>query len=297
MTRLTPAQRATFEAHGYLAPVDAIGAEEAGEHARRLAGLLAATGGHPDVRLRNNPHLLLRWMADLVRDARVLDPVEDILGSDLLVLRTTLFVKAPRDPGIVAWHQDLAYWDLSSDRTVTAWVALTDSTSANGCMCVVPDSHRGPLLDHRLGRDRHNRLLRGQLVRVDLPPERIAPLELRAGQLSLHHGLLLHSSPPNPSDTLRAGLAVRLITPEIRQGGPRHGATLVRGIDPYGHYDHEPAPRFDGDPLARAWHQRALRRYAAHVAWQMVRRPSRSHLALLARMATRSDYLRVLLRQ
>ncbi len=297
MTRLTPAQRADFDAHGYLAPVDALGADEAAEHGRRLAVLLAPTGGHPDVRLRNNPHLLLRWMADLVRDPRVLDPLEDLLGPDLLVLRTTLFVKVPRDPGIVAWHQDLAYWDLSSDRTITAWVAFTDSTTANGCMRVVPGSHRGPLLDHRLGRDRHNRLLRGQLVRVDLPPERVAALELRAGQLSLHHGLTLHSSPPNPSDTLRAGLAMRFISPEVRQRGPRHGATLVRGADPYGYYDHEPAPRFDGDPVARAWHRRALRRYAAHVAWQAVRRPSPGQLALLGRIAMRSDLLRALLRR
>lgn len=294
LKRLTAEQRAHYDAHGYVAPVDALSREEAADCERRLVAALAPNGGHADSRLRNNPHLLLRWMADLVRDARLLDAVEDILGPDLLVLRTTLFAKAPRDRGTVTWHQDLAYWDLSSDRAVSAWVALTDSTAANGCVRVVRGSHRGPLLDHTLGRDRDNRLLRGQLVNVDPSPEDIANLELCAGQFSLHHGMLLHSSPENPSDTLRAGLAVRFIGPEVRQGGPRPTATLVRGTDAYRHYEHEPAPRFDGDPVARTWHRRALRRYAAHVVWQVLRRPSREHLALLARLMTRRDALRAM---
>jgi non-haem Fe2+, alpha-ketoglutarate-dependent halogenase len=294
MTGLTTAQRAQFDAHGYVAPVDALDADEAAEHRRRLETLLAPSGGRADTRTRNNPHLLARWMADLVRHPRVLDAVEDVLGPDLLVLRSTLFVKPPHDPGVVTWHQDLAYWDLSSDRTVTAWIALTESTSANGCVRVVPGSHLQPLLPHTLGRDRNNRLLRGQLAQVDIPAERVATLELRPGQFSLHHGRLLHSSPANPSATLRAGLAVRFITPDTRQGGPRHGATLVRGVDPYGYYDHEPAPRVDGDPVARAWHARALRRYALHVAWQGLRHPSPDHLRLLARLALRADALRAM---
>jgi hypothetical protein len=294
MSHLTPAQRAAYEAQGYLTPIDALSPAEAAACGARLTALLAPSGGRADVRLRNNPHLLLRWMADLVRDARITDAAADVLGPDLLVLRTTLFVKPPHDPGSIAWHQDLAYWDLTSQRTVTAWIALTDSTIANGCVRVVPGSHRGPLLEHRLAGDQHNRLLRGQLAAVDPEPERVAALELRAGQFSLHHGLLLHSSPNNPAATLRGGLAVRFIAPDVRQRGPRPTATLVRGVDRYGHYDLEPAPRYDGDPLALAWHRRHLRRYAVHVAWQIARRPSRQHLALLLRLVTRGDYLKVL---
>ena len=294
MTVLTAAQRTAWEADGYLAPLDGISAAEAADCAQRLAALLAPHGGRADVRLRNSPHLLLRWMADLIRDPRVLEPVADLLGSDLLVLRTTLFVKPPRDPGTVAWHQDLAYWDLSSDRTVTAWIAFTDSTTANGCVRVLPGSHRGPLLDHQLARDQHNRLLRGQLVDVDPPPEQIANLELRPGQFSLHHGLTLHSSLGNPSDTTRAGLAVRFISPDVRQRSLWPSATLVRGVDRCGHYAHDPAPRFDGDPVSRAWHHRSLRRYAMHLGWQVLRNPSRQHLRLVVRLLRRGDYLRAL---
>jgi chlorinating enzyme len=296
MKRLTAAQRSAYETQGYLAPLDALTTEEADACRRQLEAELAPLGGRPDGRLRNKPHLLLRWAADLVRDARILDVVEDLLGPDLLVLHTTLFVKAPHDPGYVAWHQDMAYWDLSSDRILTAWVAITDSTKANGCLRVVPGSHRGAMRPHRLGRDPNNRLIRGQTVVGDLGTEDAACLELRAGQLSLHHGRTLHGSPANPSGTLRAGLAVRYIAPEVRQGGPRHSATPVRGRDTVGHYDHEPAPRFDYDPIARRWHTRSLRRYAVHVLWQALREPSLDHLALVGRMAARLDVLRAMLR-
>jgi ectoine hydroxylase-related dioxygenase (phytanoyl-CoA dioxygenase family) len=292
--RLTPAEQAAFNADGYLAPVDVLGGDEVAAYRAHLEAALAATGGRADARLRNKPHLLLCWMAILVRDARVLDALEDLLGPDLLVLRTTLFVKTARDPGQVTWHQDTAYWDLSDDRVVTAWIALTDSTTANGCVRVVRGSHRDGPVAHHLGRDRHNQLLRGQIADVAIAAERVVPLELRAGQMSLHHGRLLHSSPDNPSDTRRAGLAVRYISPEVRAGGPRQSATLVRGVDRCGHFDHEPAPRYDFDPVARAWHARSLRRYALHVMWQIARRPSRANLALLARVAARAELFRAM---
>jgi ectoine hydroxylase-related dioxygenase (phytanoyl-CoA dioxygenase family) len=294
MSEAGAARRAVFAEQGFVAPLDVLSREEAEACRRRLEDALAASGGVADVRLRNKPHLLFPWMAALVRDRRVVDPVADLLGPDLLVLKTTLFVKAAGDRGYNAWHQDTAFWDLSEDRVVTAWIALTDSTTANGCVRVVSGSHRDPPAPHRLTRDRNNRLLRGQLVGVAIDPERVRTLELRAGQMSLHDGRLLHGSPGNPSATLRAGLAVRYIRPEVRQRGPREGATLVSGTDRFGNYDHEPAPRYDFDPVARAWHVRSLRRYAAHVAWQILRRPSSGHLALLLRLAARRDLLRAL---
>lgn len=293
MTQLTAMQRETFERDGYLAPVEALTAAEASACRVALERLLGPSG-RASIRLRNKPHLLLRCLAELVRDPRVLDPVGTLLGPDLLILRTTLFVKPPRDPGYVAWHQDVAYWELNEDRTVTAWIAFTDSTAANGCMWVVPGSHRQPVRRHRLGRDAHNQLLRGQVVEPSVV-ERAHAIELRAGQLSLHHGRVLHASFPNTSDALRVGLAVRMITPDNRQRGPRQSATLARGTDRCGYYDLEPAPRVDFDPIAQAWHARSLRHYALHVLWQIARDPRPSHLALLAQLVRRRDGWRAML--
>ena len=70
----------------------------------------------------------------------------------------------------------------------------------------------------------------------------------------------------------------------------------MRGVDRFGYYDHEPLPRFDGDPVARAWHARSLRRYAVQVVWQALRHPSPHQISLVARMAARRDALRTMLR-
>jgi chlorinating enzyme len=295
MTRLSAAQRDTFASQGYLSPLDGLDASEATEHCRQLEKLIAPTGDRPNGRLRNKPHLLLYWAACVVRDARIVDTVAELIGPDLFVSHSTLFVKAPHDTGYVAWHQDLAYWDMHPETVVTAWVALTDSTVANGCVRVVPGSHRAPMLPHQLARDPNNRLIRGQTVGRAISPDEEVCLELCAGQFSLHHGRLLHGSPANPSGALRAGLAVRYIPTDVRQGGPRHSATLVRGTDRFGHYDLEPAARFDFDPITRAWHVRSLRRYAAHVVWQTLRRPSLRQLGLIGRLGARVDILRALL--
>jgi chlorinating enzyme len=292
---LSDAQQARFATDGYLAPLDALTGADAAALCRRLEAVLTPSSGLADARLRNKPHLVFAWVAALVSHPRILDAVEALLGPDLLVLRSVFFVKPPRDPGYVAWHQDSAYWDLSDDRSVTAWIALTASTIENGCVHVVSGSHRGPLLDHRLARDPHNRLLRGQVATGDIPTDRITAIELQPGQFSLHDVRLLHSSPPNPSAALRAGLAVRYIPPDVRSAGPRQTALLVRGEDRYGFYDPEPLVRTDYDSRGLAAQARGLRAYALHSIGQILRRPTLGHLALLARMAMRPELLRAMI--
>jgi non-heme Fe2+,alpha-ketoglutarate-dependent halogenase len=290
---LTAAQHAAFAADGFLAPLGALTASEAAAVCADVTRMCGGVDRPPRTAVRNNPHLLLRSIAALIRDPRILDAVESLLGPDLLVWRSTLFGKPPRDPGYVAWHQDLAYWPLRDPRAVTAWIALTDSTRANGCLAVVAGSHR-QVIPHRLGGGRENRLLRAQTI-AGVGAEPAVAIELAAGQMSLHDGRLLHGSAANPSDRPRIGLAVRFITPDNRQRGLRPSAALVRGRDAYGYYDLEPTPRFDFDPAARAWHARFLRRYALQVLGEALRRPSLSMLRVVARLASRRDAVFALL--
>ncbi len=230
------------------------------------------TGGLADPGARHKPHLYAKWVADLVRHDRVLDAVEGILGPDLLVWRSVFFVKAPRDPGYVAWHQDGAYWGLDSDAVVTAWIALTASTAGNGCLRVVPGSHLRSAPSHDVRGARNNVLVRGQAAEVDEREAR--SVELRPGEMSLHHVRMLHGSGPNPSDEPRVGLAVRYAATRVRQSGGRRSATLVRGTDSFGNFDLEPEPRCDDDPAALAWHRRSRRLYAAELARSSLRSPA-----------------------
>ncbi|MCC6197407.1 MAG: phytanoyl-CoA dioxygenase family protein, partial [Burkholderiales bacterium] len=118
---------------------------------------------------RNNqkPHLLFPWLAELVRHPRILDPVEALLGPDLLCWSSQFFAKPARDPGYVSWHQDGTYWGLSSPDVVTAWLALTPSTPQSGCMRVIPGTHREPVR-HEDTFAADNLLSRGQEIAVEV---------------------------------------------------------------------------------------------------------------------------------
>lgn len=274
-----------FAADGYVAPLVACAADDAARALARVAPLLDARG-HAGERLRNNPHLLFTWADALIDLPPVLAAVGALIGPDLLVRDTVLFAKGPRDPTAVDWHQDGGNWDIDGDRAVTAWIALTDSGPANGAVRALPGSHRGPRRPHRLGRDAAGRLIRSRLL--DTIDERQAvTLTLRAGECSLHDLWLLHASPANPSPAPRIGLAIRYVAPEVRERFPGAAATLVAGRAPQRHWGLRPRPRYDGDPHAAAWHRRALRRYATHVTWQLLRAPSADHLRLLAHLARR----------
>jgi hypothetical protein len=287
-------ERARYAADGYLAPLEALSAAEAQACREQLAPHLDARG-LAEARIRNDPHLLFTWAAELVRHPRIVAAVSALLGPDVLARSSALFIKGVGDPGYNAWHQDGAYWDLVGDRVVTAWIALTDSTAANGAVRVLPGSHRGPRLRHELRGDAHGRLLRGQAI-ADVDERRAVALELRAGQFSLHDVWLVHGSPPNPGPRPRIGLAVRYLAADVQARGPRRGATLVCGSDRFGRHDLEPRPRHDFDPVTASRQRRALRRYALHVAWQIAREPSAANLRLLGRLAMRGELARALWR-
>jgi len=164
-----------------------------------------------------------------------------VLGPDILCWASGVFLKEPRDPAFVSWHQDAMYWGLDPADVVTAWVALTDSTARNGAMQVLPGSHRGALLAHNDTFAPDNLLSRGQEIAVPVDPALAVTLVLQAGEMSLHHVKLAHGSEANKSDDRRIGYAIRYVAPHVRQiGGARDTATLVRGVDRFGHFDPDP---------------------------------------------------------
>jgi ectoine hydroxylase-related dioxygenase (phytanoyl-CoA dioxygenase family) len=185
--------------------------------------------------------------------------VEPILGPNLLCWGGSFFAKKPHDPGFVTWHQDSTYWGLSRPDIVTAWIALTPSTAANGCMRVIPGSHTSDQLPHRDTFAEDNLLTRGQEIAVEVDESKAVDIVLGPGEFSLHHVRLVHGSKPNTSDVPRIGFAIRYLPTDVRQiSGHPDSATLVRGTDEYGHFLPEPAPREDFDPDAVEFHARVM---------------------------------------
>jgi hypothetical protein len=243
-----------YRDEGYLSPVRVLSTVEAGLVRGKLEAFEAGAGPLAE-KLRQKSHLLFTWLNDLIRHERILDAVEDIIGPDILCWGTSFFIKEPHNPAYVSWHQDSTYWGLDPADIVTAWVALSDSTTENGAMRVVPGSHTMAQVPHRDTFRADNLLSRGQEIMVDVDDAKADTLTLKAGEMSLHHVRLIHGSEPNPSAERRIGFAIRYLPTYVRQvAGTHDWATLVRGHDAHGNFELEQRPDRDMSPAAQAYH-------------------------------------------
>jgi non-heme Fe2+,alpha-ketoglutarate-dependent halogenase len=244
---------------GFLFPLRGMSAGEAADMLNRIDEAEARRPGWLFAKTTKKPYLVLTWLNTLIRDPRILDQVERILGPNLLCWGGSFFAKRPHDPGFVTWHQDSTYWGLSRPDVVTAWVALTQSRAENGCMRVIPGSHASDPLPHRDTFAENNLLTRGQEIAVEVDEANAVDIVLAPGEFSLHHVRLVHGSKPNTSNIPRVGFAIRYLPTDVRQiSGNPDSATLVRGKDDYGYFLPEPAPRADFDADAMAFHSRVM---------------------------------------
>ncbi|HAA61697.1 MAG TPA: phytanoyl-CoA dioxygenase [Planctomycetaceae bacterium] len=234
---LDPQQQQAYQDDGVLFPLTAVTASEASVACGHALDFLERQG--PDARAVDSSqvHLFLPWAFDLVTDSRVLDAVEGVLGPNIIGWATTLFAKPPGDSSRVTWHQDGTYWGLDSTQVTTAWIALTVSDTANGCMRVVPETQQLAIQPHRDTFANDNLLSRGQEIQVEVDEADVVDLVLQPGEMSLHHVNLVHGSEPNTTDGWRVGFTVRYVRPDVRQLGEELPlAVLARGRDDHGNY-------------------------------------------------------------
>ena len=251
-----------YRRDGIVFPIRVVAEAEAERMLRRLEEIEAAHGGKLPARINQKPHLLFPWLNALVRDPRIVDAVEDLLGPDLLCWGSQFFAKNGGDPSYVSWHQDATYWGLSSPDVVTAWVAFTPSTVESGCMRVVPGTQHAQV-PHKDTFVEANLLSRGQEIEVDDDENEAVDVFLAPGEMSLHHVLICHGSEPNRANHRRVGFAIRYIAASVYQtSGVRESATLVRGKDASKHFDHELPPEAD-------LHPEAVKRHAAIIENQL----------------------------
>lgn len=200
------------------------------------------------------PHLLVPWVSEAAYNDEIIKAVSAVLGPNVLLWMASVFIKEPRTPDYVGWHQDLHYWGLSGTQEVTAWLAVTPATVENGCMRFVAGSHREKV-KHVDTDDQTNMLSRNQELAVEVDEADATEVVLEAGEFSLHHGDLFHASHANRSDDRRIGLALRYITPAMRQSeAVRDYASLVAGRDRDGAFEMVGRPRglLHPDDLAKA---------------------------------------------
>jgi ectoine hydroxylase-related dioxygenase (phytanoyl-CoA dioxygenase family) len=201
-----------YERQGIIFPIKVFSSEEVAYFNSEFEALIKDCGLQ---RRLADLHLFFEWAYRLVTHHAVLDAIQDVLGRDILVYGTLIFYKPPRDTGYASWHQDSVYSGLHLTPSTSAWIALTHSDSANGCMRVIPESHKqGPLTHVNVG-DEANLLRRGEQVATVVDETEALDVVLQPGEMSLHQSTIVHGSNPNVSGKSRLGFIVRFVTDQI----------------------------------------------------------------------------------
>lgn len=212
-TTLSSQQVNQYDSDGIAFPIIVFSVDEVSFFRGALESI-AANCGEFSLKRFDSLHLFFDWAYRLVTHEVLLNAVEDVLGGDILVDGTLVFYKPARDPSYVSWHQDSVYSGWHQTPSTSAWIALTASHRANGCMRAIPGSHKLGLMTHANVRDDLNLLMRGEQVST-VDEARAVDVVLRPGEMSFHQSNLVHGSNSNTSDEPRIGFIVRFVTNRI----------------------------------------------------------------------------------
>jgi chlorinating enzyme len=245
---LTDEQIEFYHREGYLYPLDGISKERCNELLDGVTRFEDEYGVNPGV-FKLKGHLTMKETWDFVREPRILDIAEDLIGPNILAFASRFWVKPGSDGSFVSWHQDSAYFGCDPHDMVTCWVALTPANRGNGCMRSMPGSHKiGYEHDESHENapgdapgEKKNLLGRGQTIR-GLDESKAVHMELEQGQFSIHNERTAHASGPNNTPDVRIGYSFFLIPTHVKSTLERRPATLVRGVDEYGYWDTDPIP-------------------------------------------------------
>ncbi|MEE2807703.1 MAG: phytanoyl-CoA dioxygenase family protein [Verrucomicrobiota bacterium] len=160
-----------------------------------------------------------------------------LLGKDFRLFHDQLFSKPARHGGVVAWHQDFSYWTWTAPMShLTCWIGLDDVDKENGCMYYIPRSHHWGLLEKES--------LTGDMdaIREKLSESQVSdfdkkvPVEMKAGEASFHHPLLMHGSYENNSERGRRATIINVFSDGVVSNREDDGSNAP-GADNYPRVD------------------------------------------------------------
>jgi len=237
MAYLSPNQLKQYKDEGFVSPINVFSKEKAKEIRDEIELIEKEMPEELEKSGRYNAHLISPLLDGVTHNPKILDAVQSLIGEDILVCGTTLFIKNPNEKGFVSYHQDAKYIGLEPHNWVTAWVAITDSNEHNGCMRMWSGSHKDNLKQHDQNFNEGNLLTRGQTVN-DVPKENTTPLILSSGQMSLHHPTVVHGSDLNKSNDRRIGFVIQsYIGTNVKQVLGKNSVQLGRGMDNFNFHE------------------------------------------------------------
>jgi hypothetical protein len=212
IVNLTSQQQQSYEQDGYLAPLEFLPADQMAELRQTVSDSLGRKAGPQGGDRWGSRHQDCRIVYDICASPAIVDPVSAFLGPDVVLWNSVFFNKEPGGNAI-PWHQDRGFTMMEPVINIAVWLAIDDATIENGCLQVIPGSHRS-FVPHvtRTKSDDFN--AHAEVSEMDTAKAR--HIELRAGQFILFHENILHHSPVNASTKRRQGLAIRYTVPSVR---------------------------------------------------------------------------------
>lgn len=210
---LSVAELQTYHEQGFVIVHDALPPEDVTAINDEIERLLPEHGDTQEHRPGWIFQLGLRseLTAAFARDERILALIEDIVHPGIAIHSAKLVSKEPHSDIVCHWHQDEAFYTRPDDpksfseTRMSIWVPLQDANEANGCMWIVPGSHRWGLQDYEVMD--YGACLR-KLTPEEYANEHAIPMPLRSGSMLLFHGLLWHHSKGNSTDRVRRAFIV-----------------------------------------------------------------------------------------
>ncbi len=243
---LTNQQLEFYKEHGYVAGIRVLNNDQVETLRSELCGLIdpnhpgrqlfyeyhANESTSPDTTLF---HALGAWRVspafhDLLWNPAFLVPASQLLGASVRFWHDQIFYKPAHHGGIVAWHQDYSYWTRTQPMAhLSCWIGLDDATVTNGCLHYVPRSHRWNLLPITGLADDMNaiQVVLNEEQKKDFHP---VPIELKKGEASFHHPLMVHGSYENNTNRLRRAIVINAFADGVMSASsepPLHGVPVV----------------------------------------------------------------------
>ena len=242
--RLTPEQIDFFNENGYLKGIRILDDGQIETLRSELALLMDPDNPGHDLFYEFNSnesadpnkvlfHALGAWRIspafhDLLWHPAFLIPASQLLDGAVRFWHDQLFVKPAHDGGVVIWHQDYSYWTRTKPMAhLTCWIGLDDSTKENGCLHYVPRSHKWDLLPRE---DFANDMdkIREALTDEQLNEFKPVAIELKKGECSFHHPMMVHGSYPNTSERPRRAAVINVVRDGVRSDS---NEPLLEGVD------------------------------------------------------------------
>jgi len=244
MSKLSSNQLQEYNDNGYVAPIDVLSKDEAFEIRKEIENIENKWPDELKGFGRNYVHMISPALDKVCHNSKILDSVESIIGKNILICGTTLFIKNPHEKGFVSFHQDATYIGLEPHNWVTAWLAITDANEENGCMKMWSGSHKDNIKHHEQKYHEDNLLTRGQTIE-NVPIDKTTPLILKAGQMSLHHPTIVHGSGLNKSNDRRIGFVIQsYIGSDVKQVLGKIYVQQARGDDAFKYHQHTKRPNY-----------------------------------------------------